>query len=121
MQEEFAHHVALRADDLVRGLPRSEENHSVNGMQIDGDTIEGHYNGSNVAFIIQMNPNGTVTLTQPLIAPLYEGRSAHEVLSVFTSQPDRRTLAIVKDYWTKAYASGLSPRPLADTAMLPGG
>jgi len=50
--------------------------------------------------------DGTVTLMQPLIAPLYEGRSAHEVLSLFTSQPDRRALAIVKDYWTKTYSSG---------------
>jgi molybdopterin-containing oxidoreductase family iron-sulfur binding subunit len=50
--------------------------------------------------------DGTVTLTQPLIAPLYEGRSLHEIVSAFTSQPDRRALAIVKDYWTKAYSSG---------------
>jgi hypothetical protein len=33
-------------------------------VQIDGDTIEGHYNGSNVAFIIQMESDGTVTLTR---------------------------------------------------------
>ncbi len=50
--------------------------------------------------------DGTVTLTQPLIAPLYEGRSAHEFLNVFTSQGERRALAIVKDFWTKAYSSG---------------
>jgi molybdopterin-containing oxidoreductase family iron-sulfur binding subunit len=50
--------------------------------------------------------DGTVTLTQPLIAPLYGGRSAHEVLSTLTAQPDRNGLTIVKDYWTKAYSSG---------------
>jgi molybdopterin-containing oxidoreductase family iron-sulfur binding subunit len=50
--------------------------------------------------------DGTVTLTQPLIAPLYEGRSAHEFLAAFTSQPDRRGMAVVKDFWTKAYSSG---------------
>jgi MoCo/4Fe-4S cofactor protein with predicted Tat translocation signal len=50
--------------------------------------------------------DGTVTLTQPLIAPLYEGRSLHEVLALFTSQGDRRGLQIVKDYWTKAFSSG---------------
>ena len=48
--------------------------------------------------------DGTVTIIQPLIAPLYEGRSASELLSVFTSQPDRRGYAIVKDYWTRAFA-----------------
>jgi molybdopterin-containing oxidoreductase family iron-sulfur binding subunit len=47
--------------------------------------------------------DGTVTLTQPLIAPLYEGRSALEVLGVFTPQPDRRDHQIVKDYWTRAF------------------
>jgi MoCo/4Fe-4S cofactor protein with predicted Tat translocation signal len=50
--------------------------------------------------------DGTVTITQPLIAPLYEGRSAHELLAVFTSQPDRRGYQIVKDYWTRAFGGG---------------
>jgi MoCo/4Fe-4S cofactor protein with predicted Tat translocation signal len=50
--------------------------------------------------------DGTVTLMQPVIAPLYEGRSPHEFLAVLTSQPDRRGLAIVKDYWTKTYSGG---------------
>jgi molybdopterin-containing oxidoreductase family iron-sulfur binding subunit len=47
--------------------------------------------------------DGTVTLMQPLIAPLYDGRSGHEMLGLFTSQPSRRTLDIVKDYWTRAF------------------
>ncbi|CAN5691650.1 TAT-variant-translocated molybdopterin oxidoreductase [soil metagenome] len=50
--------------------------------------------------------DGTVTLMQPLIAPMYEGRSIHEVLALFTTQADRRGMAIVKDYWTDAYSSG---------------
>ncbi|MEP6919235.1 MAG: hypothetical protein ABJC89_26570, partial [Acidobacteriota bacterium] len=50
--------------------------------------------------------DGTVTIIQPLIAPLYDGRSAHEVLGAFTSQSDRRTLAVVKEYWTRAFAGG---------------
>ncbi|HJR59769.1 MAG TPA: TAT-variant-translocated molybdopterin oxidoreductase [Vicinamibacterales bacterium] len=50
--------------------------------------------------------DGTVTLTQPLIAPMYEGRSPHEVLALFTPQGDRRGMQIVKDYWTAAYSSG---------------
>jgi MoCo/4Fe-4S cofactor protein with predicted Tat translocation signal len=47
--------------------------------------------------------DGTVTLMQPLIAPLYEARSAHEVIGAFTAQPGRRTMEIVKDYWTRAF------------------
>ncbi len=50
--------------------------------------------------------DGTVTIIQPLIAPLYEGRSVYELLSAFTSQPDRRGYAIVKDYWTRAFGGG---------------
>ena len=50
--------------------------------------------------------DGTVTLTQPLIAPMYEGRSLHEVLAMFTAQGDRRGMQIVKDYWTRAYGGG---------------
>ena len=47
--------------------------------------------------------DGTVTLMQPLIAPLYDAHSAHEVLATLTSQPRRKTLDIVKDYWTRAF------------------
>jgi MoCo/4Fe-4S cofactor protein with predicted Tat translocation signal len=50
--------------------------------------------------------DGTVTVIQPLIAPLYDGRSAHELLGAFTARPDRRTHEIVKDYWTRAFAGG---------------
>ena len=48
--------------------------------------------------------DGTVTLIQPLIAPLYEGRSAHEVVSALAGQSGRSQLDIVKDYWTRAFA-----------------
>ncbi|HVJ26538.1 MAG TPA: TAT-variant-translocated molybdopterin oxidoreductase [Vicinamibacterales bacterium] len=50
--------------------------------------------------------DGTVTLMQPMIAPMYEGRSPHEMLALFTTQADRRGAAIVKDYWTRAYSAG---------------
>ncbi|MBA2302241.1 MAG: TAT-variant-translocated molybdopterin oxidoreductase, partial [Acidobacteria bacterium] len=50
--------------------------------------------------------DGTVTLTQPLIAPLYEGRSPYELLALFTRQGDRRGMQIVKDYWTREQAGG---------------
>jgi MoCo/4Fe-4S cofactor protein with predicted Tat translocation signal len=47
--------------------------------------------------------DGTVTLIQPLIAPLYEGRSAHEVVGAIVGQ-SRPQLEAVKDYWTRAFA-----------------
>ena len=43
--------------------------------------------------------DGTATIQQPLIAPLYQGRSAHEVLAVFLGEPNRPALEIVRDYW----------------------
>ena len=58
--------------------------------------------------------DGTVTLMQPLIAPLYDGHSLYEVLGAFTSQPDRRTLDIVKDYWSRAHGGGTGSWTLRD-------
>jgi MoCo/4Fe-4S cofactor protein with predicted Tat translocation signal len=43
--------------------------------------------------------DGTASLVQPLIAPLYQGKSLHEVMAVFGPQPDRAGLDIVKAYW----------------------
>ncbi len=43
--------------------------------------------------------DGTVTIMQPLIAPLYGGKSAHEVLTMLTGQPERTSYDIVKGYW----------------------
>ena len=48
--------------------------------------------------------NGMVTLRQPLIAPLYGGRSAHEVLSVFGGQPDVSGYELVRAYWKQQYS-----------------
>jgi molybdopterin-containing oxidoreductase family iron-sulfur binding subunit len=43
--------------------------------------------------------DGTVTISQPLLAPLYGSKSIHEVLSVLTGFPDRSSHDVVKDYW----------------------
>ncbi len=49
--------------------------------------------------------DGTVTIVQPLIAPLYEGKTAHEMLAVFANHPDRKVYDIVREYW-KAQRGG---------------
>jgi len=49
--------------------------------------------------------DGTVTIMQPLIAPLYEGKSAHEILATVAGRPDRTSYQIVKDYWTAQHKS----------------
>jgi molybdopterin-containing oxidoreductase family iron-sulfur binding subunit len=43
--------------------------------------------------------DGTVTIIQPLIAPLYSGKSFHEVLAVLLGQPNPAGYDIVRDYW----------------------
>jgi MoCo/4Fe-4S cofactor protein with predicted Tat translocation signal len=43
--------------------------------------------------------DGTVSILQPLIAPLYSGRSAHEVLAMLTGQGSSKGYDIVRDYW----------------------
>ena len=49
--------------------------------------------------------DGTVTILQPLIAPLYEGKSVHEVLAALSEQPERSGHDIVKDFWKKQIAA----------------
>ncbi|MFN2493834.1 MAG: TAT-variant-translocated molybdopterin oxidoreductase, partial [Pyrinomonadaceae bacterium] len=45
--------------------------------------------------------DGTVSIVQPLIEPLYQNKSAHELLAVFTPQYDREPYDIIRDYWSK--------------------
>ena len=47
--------------------------------------------------------NGMVSIVQPLIAPLYAGRSAHEVLAVFNGQPDTSSYDLLRGYWKSQY------------------
>jgi Fe-S-cluster-containing dehydrogenase component len=43
--------------------------------------------------------DGTVTLIQPLIAPLYGGKTAAEVLAALSDRPERSAYEIVREYW----------------------
>lgn len=45
--------------------------------------------------------DGTASIVQPLIAPLYDGKSAQELLAVFLGQPDRAGYSIVREYWQR--------------------
>src|ERR1041384_1984878 len=52
--------------------------------------------------------DGTVTIVQPLIEPLYQSKSAHELLQVFTPQYDRKPYDIIREYWTSNQHSAVS-------------
>jgi MoCo/4Fe-4S cofactor protein with predicted Tat translocation signal len=43
--------------------------------------------------------DGTVTIVQPLIEPLYQNKSAHELLAVFTAKYDQKPYEIIREYW----------------------
>ena len=58
--------------------------------------------------------DGTASIIQPLILPLYQSKSAHEVLAVLTGQPDRSSYDLVRDYWKTNYRN-----PSSKTAALP--
>ena len=49
--------------------------------------------------------DGTASIVQPLIAPLYGGRSAHEVMAVFSDRPERAPYEIVREFWAQAKPS----------------
>ncbi len=46
--------------------------------------------------------DGTVAIQQPLIAPLYGGKSAHELLALLLGQTASNGYQTVRDFWTKA-------------------
>ncbi|HEY1603115.1 MAG TPA: 4Fe-4S dicluster domain-containing protein [Pirellulales bacterium] len=47
--------------------------------------------------------DGTTTIIQPLIAPLYAGKTAHEVLSAIAFQPERTSYDIIRSYWQQQW------------------
>src|ERR1019366_5275410 len=48
--------------------------------------------------------DGTLSLVQPLIAPLYAGKSAHEMLTALLGAFDASGYDIVRGYWQKQHA-----------------
>ncbi len=64
--------------------------------------------------------DGTVTVMQPLIAPLYEGRTTQEVLANFIdAQNGKSSHDLVKDYWTRAQAGKVGGYTITDAAGQP--
>ncbi len=43
--------------------------------------------------------DGTASIVQPLIAPLYNGKTQHEILAAFSDQPERTSYQIVRQHW----------------------
>ena len=59
--------------------------------------------------------DGTASIVQPLIAPLYQGRTAHEVLALFSESPEQSSYDIVRSYWQRQITdAGLQLQPGQD-------
>src|SRR5207244_10987069 len=52
--------------------------------------------------------DGTASIVQPLIAPLYGGKSAHEVVAAMTDRPERSAYDIVREHWSTNPPAGAS-------------
>jgi len=64
--------------------------------------------------------DGTVTIMQPLIAPLYDGRTAIEVLAAFIdAQGGKSAHDLVRDYWTRAHAGQVAGWTITDPTGQP--
>jgi molybdopterin-containing oxidoreductase family iron-sulfur binding subunit len=72
--------------------------------------------------------DGTTSVVQPLIVPLYGGRSQHELLNLFDDAPQTSGYEIVRSYWQANLKGGdfealwrqsLFDGFIADTAMAP--
>jgi MoCo/4Fe-4S cofactor protein with predicted Tat translocation signal len=71
--------------------------------------------------------DGTASVIQPLIAPLYNGKTQLEVLAAFSKQPERNSYDMVRDYWKTQHAvdfetfwkQSLNDGVIAGTAFAP--
>ena len=57
--------------------------------------------------------DGTVSIVQPLIEPLYQSKSAHELLAAFTPQYDKKPYEIIREYWSSNQSTANSQQPEA--------
>ncbi len=64
--------------------------------------------------------DGTVSIVQPLIAPLYEGKTAYEMLAVFSDNYDQKPYDVVRGYWS-GHRPGAGPSNSATPAASPQG
>jgi molybdopterin-containing oxidoreductase family iron-sulfur binding subunit len=64
--------------------------------------------------------DGTVTVMQPLIAPLYEGRTLQEVLATFIdAQNGKSAHDLIKEFWVRAHTGLISGIHITDASGQP--
>jgi molybdopterin-containing oxidoreductase family iron-sulfur binding subunit len=63
--------------------------------------------------------DGTASIVQPLIAPLYGGKSAHELMAAFTDRPERSAYDLVREFWRADAASEADWRRWLHDGIIP--
>ena len=58
--------------------------------------------------------DGTVSIVQPLLQPMYGGKSPHEVIATFSDRAERSGYDVVREYWTAASAPAGATAPQPD-------
>lgn len=80
------------------------------GLYQDETAVQCHWHVPEAHFLESWGDarafDGTVSIIQPLIAPLYGGRSAHELLAALMGEAERPGYEIVRDYWRKHWPRG---------------
>jgi MoCo/4Fe-4S cofactor protein with predicted Tat translocation signal len=107
---EFANHLMAKGD---RGRDRVPLRIHL-GLYQDETAVRCHWHLPEAHYLEAWSDarayDGTASIVQPLIAPLYGGRSAHEVLAALAEEPERLGYEIVRDtwrdYWQKQRGSG---------------
>jgi molybdopterin-containing oxidoreductase family iron-sulfur binding subunit len=64
--------------------------------------------------------DGTATLLQPLIEPLYQGHTAHEILAQLTDRPEATAQEIVREHWQERLPDERSWRRALHDGFVPG-
>jgi molybdopterin-containing oxidoreductase family iron-sulfur binding subunit len=66
--------------------------------------------------------DGTASIVQPLIQPLYHGRTAHELVALLTEESDRSSYEIVRGFWQDVHrADGAARQALGPVQVLAAG
>lgn len=100
---EFGKHLEAMGQRLIDGKWRPLRVHlglyqDETAVRCDWHVPEAHYLeswGDARAF------DGTASIIQPLIEPLYAGRSAYELIAALTAQPERTGYDLVRDTWRR--------------------
>ncbi len=67
--------------------------------------------------------DGTISIVQPLIAPLYQGKTAHEVIGAFSDKPGQTSYDLVREHWKTLDVGGgfeKSWRKVLNDGVVPG-